>query len=127
MTSGAFARTRAARLAGFVLAGLCLCAACGCEGAAKPTAIAASRPAGVTAASRPAEPAPLPAEALVSLDALQPPIPKPVNPPDSERLPPEAQRVVAEGEALLARRDYAAAADRLERAAGFDPENPRIR
>ena len=102
------------RTAGVVLAAVCvgLLTAVGCPGpAAQPTKL----------------PAPLPPEALLQLDELSPRITKPVNRSYDKVLPESAKKAIEEADKLLARKDLAGAIDKLQRAAGFDPENPDIR
>ncbi|MDY6914258.1 MAG: tetratricopeptide repeat protein [Planctomycetota bacterium] len=65
--------------------------------------------------------------ATITLDQLSPPIEKPVNPPDAESLPQQVRSTVVEAEKLFALKSYAGAIERLERAAGFAPNNRRIR
>jgi len=95
---------------------------CGCEPATpKPRLAAASRPATTLALK------PLPAKALVKLDDLTPKIAKPVNPPGVDKVPQRAKAAVQEAEKHIAKRDFAEATALLERAAGYAPNNPRIR
>ena len=70
---------------------------------------------------------PLSAEAKLPLDKLPPALTKPVNAPGWDDLPPRVADSVRQAEQLLAQRQYARAIDLLERAAGFDPANVRIR
>ena len=94
-------------------------AACPCP--AQPAKEPAKKPATKPAAE------PLPAEATMPLEKIPPVVAKPVNPPDTDKLTDRAKDAVIEGEKLLARRDYSAALERLERAVGFQPDSPRIR
>lgn len=113
-----------------VLAASFLALAAGCE--EQPGKIAPGGSAGP--ASKPAAPAtqaapkpqPIPAKALLSLDALSPAIAVPKNPADADKLSARAQEDVQAAEKHLVAKRYAAAVDLLERAAGFDPGNPRI-
>ncbi len=104
------------------------CVACpglliGCEGQKQEIAtVPETQPA-----PRPPAPAPLPPRALVPFDRLEPAIDKPVNPPSTDVLPARARQDVQAAEKLLGEKKYAAAVDRLERAAGFAPAHPRIR
>lgn len=104
------------------------CVACpglliGCEGQKQEIAtVPETQPA-----PRPPAPAPLPPRALVPFDRLEPAIDKPVNPPSTDVLPARARQDVQAAEKLLGEKNYAAAVDRLERAAGFAPAHPRIR
>jgi len=70
---------------------------------------------------------PLPEKAMLGFAQLTPPVAKPVNPPDAKALPARTEKLVAEAEKLLAAKDFSAAVEKLERAAGFAPGNPRIR
>jgi len=91
---------------------------------------ACRRPAGpAPIASEPLKPPepPLPAEALLTLEQLTPDVPKPVNPPGADKLPERVAKTVADAEAMIARGGFASAIEPLERAAGFAPDNPRIR
>jgi len=81
---------------------------------------------GVGATTQPTT-APLPAEALLKFDELTPDVTKPVNREYDKELPENAQKAVEEADGLLAQKDIAGAIAKLERAAGFDPENPRVR
>ncbi len=85
--------------------------------------LACQGPDGTTATG----PAPLPAKAIVPLAKLTPPIERPVNAPDTEKLPQRAAGLVTRAEALIAERDYVRAINLLERAVGFAPSSPRIR
>jgi tetratricopeptide (TPR) repeat protein len=102
----------AAMLAGVILAG------CGPEGR---KLSAATRPAAT------AEPAPLPAKALVGLDMIKPDMAVPRNPPGIEELPDQAKALVIDAEKSIAGRDHAGAVGKLERAVGYAPNSPRIR
>jgi tetratricopeptide (TPR) repeat protein len=113
-----------------VLAAGFLALPAGCEEqpgkiAAQGKAPPATRP-GLPASQPAAKPQPIPARALTSLEALKPPIAAPHNPPDVEKLSARAQEDVQAAEKHLAEKRFAAAVDLLERAAGFDPGNPRI-
>jgi len=87
---------------------------------------ASCTPDGPAASSAPAL-KPLPPEAKLPLDKLSPVLAKPVNAPGWDDLPPRVADSVRQAEQLLAQRQYARAIDLLERAAGFDPANARIR
>lgn len=69
----------------------------------------------------------LPAKALVKLDDLPPPLERPQSKPYLRRLPAGALQAMREARALQAKKNYAAAVEKLQRARDFDPENPRIR
>jgi len=71
--------------------------------------------------------APLPKKALAALDEIEPKIEKPVNPKGARDVPARAADAVAEAEVAIGRREYVAAINRLERAVGFAPANPRMR
>ena len=75
---------------------------------------------------RPAPAAKLPEKALVKLADLKPPIAKPVNPPSAGELSPQVKQIVLEAEKAMASGNFNAAIGPLERAAAFEPENPRI-
>ncbi len=70
--------------------------------------------------------APLPVEATVKLDELQPAIEKPVNPEDANKLGDRTGEIVPKAEQALADKDYTSARSLLERAVGFEPDNRRI-
>ena len=70
--------------------------------------------------------APLPKKALLAFENLTPKIDKPVNPKGARDVPQRAANAVAEAEVAIARREYLAAINRLERAVGFAPGNPRM-
>jgi len=86
----------------------------------QPATAPATRPAVATTRR-----APLPPEALWQLDQLKPAIVKPVN-AAVEELPERVAKELAEAAKLSAKRNYAGAVGRLERALGFRPEHPRI-
>lgn len=112
-----------------VLAAGLLAMSVGCEEQpGKITAAGKAAPGSGAAASRPTtQPkGPIPAKALTGLEAMKPAIAAPHNPPDVEKLSARAQQDVQAAEKQLAEKRYAAAVDLLERAAGFDPGNPRI-
>ena len=69
---------------------------------------------------------PLPGKALLALDELEPPIEAPKNKPGVREPTDRTRDLVAEAEAMLAKNDFDGARDRLERAAGFSPDNARI-
>ncbi len=69
---------------------------------------------------------PLPPEATVKLDELQPAIEKPVNPADADKLGDRTGEIVPKAEKALADKDYTEARSLLERAVGFEPDNRRI-
>lgn len=71
-------------------------------------------------------PAPLPTKALLALAELTPPVSKPVNAPDAEKLPARAVEPVARAEEQLAKANYDKARELLERARGFAPKSPRV-
>ncbi len=71
--------------------------------------------------------APLPAAATVKLAELAPAVERPANPPDVAKLTDHTRQDVLKAEAAIEKRDFAAAVGLLERAAGFEPDNPRIR
>lgn len=105
-----------------VMLAVLACAWCGCEPSAqKPRLAATSRPATMPPLG------PLPAKALVKLDDLTPRIAKPVNPSGIDKVPERAKAAVQEAEERIAKRDFAGAIGLLERAAGFAPNNARIR
>jgi len=85
----------------------------------------AATPAQAAAKDTSTAPAVLPAHAMTPLDQLEPAIAKPAGDPVE---PGEQTRdLVAQAETDLAARKFTDAADKLKRAAGFEPENPRIR
>jgi len=105
---------RAALVAGAVAAVL----AAGCGPAAPvPVPAPASQPA-----SRPA----LPEEALLGLAELRPPVQAPRNPPLA-KLDPRVQQELTQAGELAEAGQLAAAIDRLERAVGIAPDDPRVR
>jgi len=67
----------------------------------------------------------LPKEALIGLDKLSPAVAKPTSRPASE-LGEQAKPLVEDAEKNLAKKQYASALDKLDRAVGFEPNNPRI-
>ncbi len=96
------------------------------DGTIEPRPLTAAAPTTRPADTRPIEP-PLPDEALVALDELEPEVPVPSNPPGAFELPERVEPLVREAEQMIAERDFAGAVARLERAVGFDPDNARIR
>lgn len=124
----AFGRRLCAVVVGVLAAGLLLI---GCEGTGNLTG--PNRPASsqatsaATSASASTKPAALPPKAYAHLEALTPAIEKPVNPAATPEIPARAQPLVNDALKMIASRDYAGAVNALERAVGYDPENPRIR
>ncbi len=80
-----------------------------------------------TPATGPAAKPQLDAKAVTGLDALGPPIVKPVNPPGSGDLPPLIQLTVLEAEGHIGRNDYPRAVEMLEQVLAKAPDHPRIR
>jgi tetratricopeptide (TPR) repeat protein len=84
----------------------------------------------IATATGPAEVAapPLDAKALVSLADLQPPLAKPVNPSASTTAAAaeDVSKFLAEAEKDIAKKDFFSAKQALDRAIGFDPNNPRV-
>ncbi len=118
----ALGRSLRAAMVSVLAAGLLLV---GCQGPGEPAGpakTAASHPASAPA-SQPA----LSAKALVHLEAMTPAIEKPANPATAPEIPARAQPLVTDALKLIASRDYAGAVNVLERAVGYDPENPKIR
>ena len=105
-----------------ILAGVSLLALTGlaCEPAAKPA------PADGEATTAPAARRAISPEAALSLAELKPPLQRPSNPPDADKLPERAETIVAEAETLLGKRDFVKAIQLLERARGFAPKSPRV-
>jgi tetratricopeptide (TPR) repeat protein len=106
------------------LAAVVLFAAAGC--AAQPQAAtqpAATQPA---VAAQNGAPAPLSDEALLAFDEL-PPAPAPENPTTLPTLHPRAQEAVEQATQKLDQQDAFAAVRLLERAAGFNPDHPKVR
>jgi len=66
----------------------------------------------------------LPAKATTPLADLEPALAKPDSAPGE--LTDQTRDLVTQAEADIAARQFSAAVDKLRRAAGFDPENPRI-
>jgi tetratricopeptide (TPR) repeat protein len=110
-----------------VLAAVVTAAVAGCGDGRTPIAPAQqAAPQSQPAAATPAA-APLPARALVKLADLQPPTTAPANPPLWDKLDDRTEPMVLSAEQRLRNREYAQAAGELERAAGFEPDNARIR
>ncbi|MBI5725339.1 MAG: tetratricopeptide repeat protein [Planctomycetes bacterium] len=86
-------------------------------------------PGKTTATETPATapvPASLPARALLALDELSPAVEKPVNKIYEKKLPEQAVKSLAEAQKLLADKNIPGAINELERAVGFDPQNPDV-
>ena len=69
----------------------------------------------------------VPSKALVKLADLEPALTKPKNKPYPRSLPAQGAEAMAEARAARQRGDITAAVAKLERAAGFDPDNPLVR
>lgn len=98
-----------------------------------PTPAPATRPAepapAVTETPPPAKPKPqpLPAKATEAFADLQPAIEKPSPSFRSFPVPARVQPDLTAAEQMIVKRNYSGAVERLDRASGFAPENPRIR
>jgi len=102
----------------------------GCASQPMPAAVSQPGPQTKAVASAPtSQPAggEVETKAQLGLAELSPRIAQPVNPPDAIELPEQAKPLLDAAGKLMVRRDFAAAVARLERAAGFAPDNPRIR
>lgn len=66
----------------------------------------------------------LPDKALTHLDKLKPATAAPVNPKMPETTP-RVKALIDEAQALIVKRDFSGAMERLDRAVGFEPDNPR--
>ncbi|MCD4823142.1 MAG: tetratricopeptide repeat protein [Phycisphaerae bacterium] len=78
-------------------------------------------------ATQAGKPRPLSPEATVPLAKLTPVVAKPVNKPYERKLPKNAKLAMAKAQTLRKQQNYAGAIEQLERAMGFDPNNPHIR
>jgi tetratricopeptide (TPR) repeat protein len=86
-----------------------------------------SAPAPIVIGEEAAYLAPLPARALLPLDAIAPKLPAPVTPADAETLPARAAEIVPTAEDKIKRGNFTEAIDILDRARGFAPDSARIR
>ena len=102
---------------------LLLCQGCGPP--AKPT----TQPAPTTQRAPATVPAlmPLPEKALLKLSDLKPAVRTPTSRPYTKELPPQGAKAVKEAQEMMAIRNLTGAIEKLERAVGYDPENPRVR
>ena len=69
----------------------------------------------------------VPSKALIKLADLEPALTKPVNKPYPRSLPAQGEEALAEARAARQKGDITTAVAKLERAAGFDPDNPLVR
>jgi tetratricopeptide (TPR) repeat protein len=95
-----------------------------------PTTAPATRPADPETPPPPKpepSPEPLPAKATVAFADLQPAIEKPSPSFRTFEVPARVKADLAAAEQMIVKRNYSGAVERLDRASGFAPENPRIR
>ncbi len=95
----------------------------GCPGPQQPAGPGAASAPASAPASKPA----LPARAAVHLDDLQPPIEKVASPTTQPDVPARVLPLLNDGKKMINARDFAGAVNSLERAVGYDPQNPHIR
>ncbi len=96
-----------------------------CAGLVLTAALAVLSIAGCAGPDKTRPLAPLPKEALLALEELTPAVIRP-EASAPEELSPRVASMAEEGEAALAKADFATAISKLERAVGFSPNSPRI-